>query len=115
MFANRVAQLLRPGGLFILMTQNPFVWNRSSRLSKKDDRQIRNWPPLGRLRELLDNQFSVLHVSSIVPGGDQGVLQAREQQVRRVARFASWSASRATALYEDWLIGRELIVIGKRV
>jgi SAM-dependent methyltransferase len=114
-FADRVAQLLRPGGLFILMTQNPFVWNRSSRLSKKDDRQIRNWPPLGRIRGLLDNQFSVIHVSSIVPGGDQGVLKLVNSRLVAGSLRKLLGKQRATALYEDWLVGRELIVVGKRV
>ena len=49
-FVDRVAALLKPGGTFLLMTQNPFVWNRSSYLAPKGDGQIRDWPSLGKIR-----------------------------------------------------------------
>ncbi len=112
--ADRVAGLLRPGGLFIMMTQNTFVWNRSSRLSTKDDRQIRDWPPLARIRRLLAGQFEVIHVSSIVPGGDRGVLGLVNSRLVAGSLRKILGKQRATALYERWLIGRELIVIGRR-
>lgn len=113
-FTDRVAHLLRPGGLFILMTQNPFVWNRSSRLSTKDERQIRDWPPLARIRGLLASRYDIIHVSSIVPGGDQGVLKLVNSRLVAGALRKVLGKQRATSLYEQWLIGRELIVIGKR-
>lgn len=52
-FVNKVASLQAPGGLFLLMTQNPFVWNRSSYLRPQGKGQIRDWLPLGEIRQLL--------------------------------------------------------------
>src|SRR5690606_24798056 len=66
LFIEKVAMLMPRGGLFLLMTQNPFVWNRSSQLRPAPDGQIRNWPTLRTLRRMLRKRFEILHVSSIV-------------------------------------------------
>ena len=52
-YIQRVAELLRPGGIFLLMTQNGFVWRRSSELEPASAGMIRHWPRLRDLRKML--------------------------------------------------------------
>jgi SAM-dependent methyltransferase len=111
-FVDRMATLLRPGGRLLLMSQNGFVWRRSSYLAPQKPGQIRNWPTLGTLRELLDRQFEIISVRSIAPGGDRGVL--------RLAHWSRAAASRVKlagavqAVQERLRIGRELVINAER-
>jgi 2-polyprenyl-3-methyl-5-hydroxy-6-metoxy-1,4-benzoquinol methylase len=110
-----MARLLRAGGTFVLMTQNPFVWLRSSYLMERGKGQYRDWPSLGRIRSMLAREFEILHVSSLAPGGDQGILRlAHSRYVSGVLRRII-GTQRLTALKERMLIGRELIVVARRV
>jgi 2-polyprenyl-3-methyl-5-hydroxy-6-metoxy-1,4-benzoquinol methylase len=109
-----IARLLRPGGLFVLLTQNPFVWLRSSYLMERGKGQYRDWPSLGQIRAMLARQYEVLYVSSLAPGGDQGVLRVvHSRYVSGVLRRLI-GTQRLTALKERMLIGRELIVVARR-
>jgi 2-polyprenyl-3-methyl-5-hydroxy-6-metoxy-1,4-benzoquinol methylase len=113
-FIDRVASLLEPQGLFVLMTQNPFVWNRNSELRPQQAGQLRQWPSLGEIRRMLRRDFRVVHVTSIFPGGDRGVLRLANSRwvagpVRKIfGRQAQFS------LYERLLVGRELVVVAQR-
>ena len=83
-YIERVADLLRPGGRFLLMTQNGFVWRRSSQLSPQGRGQIRNWPSLSLIRRLLKaNDLDVERVESIEPAGDRGVLRVLNSRLLR--------------------------------
>jgi 2-polyprenyl-3-methyl-5-hydroxy-6-metoxy-1,4-benzoquinol methylase len=111
-FVDRVAEwICHPDGTFLLMTQNAFVWRRSSYLTPQGRGQIRNWPSLGRLRQLLGRQFTITSVESIVPGGDLGVLRpgAWARRVTRPARLESFVRS----LQERARIGRELVITAR--
>jgi 2-polyprenyl-3-methyl-5-hydroxy-6-metoxy-1,4-benzoquinol methylase len=112
-FVRRIGELLRPGGLFLLMTQNGFVWRRSSYLVPQQPGQLRNWPSLHRIRQLLRPEFDILRVGTIVPGGDQGVLRPvrwthRAARVLRLQR--PW-----TRVLEWARIGRELVVLAQKL
>jgi 2-polyprenyl-3-methyl-5-hydroxy-6-metoxy-1,4-benzoquinol methylase len=73
-FVDRLADLLRPGGILILTTQNRTVFGRS-RVMQKGKGQIRRWVTPKELRYLLGRRFSSLEVRTIVPAGDQGWLR----------------------------------------
>jgi SAM-dependent methyltransferase len=108
-FVRRCADLLAPRGRFLLVTQNRFVWSRTSGLSARGSGQLRNWPSLGTLRGLLARGgFSVERVASLIPQGDRGVLRAR-----RYAQFALRQVlgrPRTRALQEWMRLGRALVV-----
>jgi 2-polyprenyl-3-methyl-5-hydroxy-6-metoxy-1,4-benzoquinol methylase len=74
-FITRVARLLRPGGLFMLATQNGPVLNRASTIGLPEPGQIRRWVSPSDLRSLLRPFFSILELTSVVPYGDQGFLR----------------------------------------
>lgn len=111
---RRFADILMPGGRLILMTQNPFVWNRSSNLMPRGEGQYRDWPPLHRLRQLLSKDFRIVRVTSIVPGGDRGIPGMIN------SRWVSGVASRLVGrqlvdrMKETMLIGREYVIVADR-
>jgi SAM-dependent methyltransferase len=115
-FVERVARMLRPGGTFLLISQNGFVWRRSSYLLPKQEGQIREWPSVTRIRELLGGLFRIERVSSIDPGGNRGVLRVTRLlmngKVRRVAPAFHRSASR---VLERLLVGRDLVIVAAKL
>ncbi|MBS0375233.1 MAG: class I SAM-dependent methyltransferase [Proteobacteria bacterium] len=113
-FIDKIASLMRVGGIFALMTQNPFVWNRSSQLDPQRRGQIRHWPSVAELRRLLRGSFEILHVSSIAPGGDRGILRlTNSYKVNRLLSQVLGEARR-TQLLEQLRVGRELVVVARR-
>ena len=114
-FTRRVAGLLRPGGTFLLMTQNPNVWHRKSSLAPTGEGQIRDWPSLSRIRALLSDQFRVVDVSSIVPGGDLGLLWWVENRWVLGAVGRTIGRERWRRLLERALLGRELVIVARRL
>lgn len=111
---RRISDMLTPRGRLILMTQNPFVWNRSSYLMPPGEGQFRDWPPLPRLRQLLAKDFRIVRVTSIVPGGDQGIPGVIN------SRWVSGVAGRLIGrqlvdrIKERMLIGREYVIVADR-
>lgn len=114
-YIERVAELLRPGGMFLLMTQNGFVWRRWSQWRPSSDGMIRNWPRLGDLRTMLSaSGFSRVRVSSLQPSGDRGVLRVLNNGklrggLGRVGLEALWRW-----VLEHLLVGRDLAIAARR-
>jgi SAM-dependent methyltransferase len=113
-FVARCYELLEPGGIFLLMTQNPTVWNRKSSLSPRGKGQIRNWPPLDRIKGLLSAGFDIVKVTSIVPGGDRGWLFWVENRWLRAGARLVFARERWDRFLGNLLIGRELVVLARK-
>ncbi len=117
-FFTRIADLVRPGGTFLLMTQNPFVWRRRSRIrhvpaflphSHPD-----TWPTLGAIRRRLAARFEIERVSTLDPGGDLGVLFWVENRYVHGAMRRLLPGGRWQALLERLGVGRELVIVARR-
>ncbi len=113
-FIDRIAALLRPGGLFVLMTQNPFVWRRSSDLAPQAPGQIRNWPSLGRVRELLRPGFLIRDVTSVVPHGDRGLLRITNSGWLTLWARRLLGRNLSRALFERLMLGMDFVVVSQR-
>ncbi len=113
-FIGKVSSVLEPGGIFLLMTQNSFVWNRSSQLMPLAKGQVRKWPQLAELGELLTRDFQIEQVSSIVPAGDRGILRLMNSRYCAGVLRKLLGAERQQALYEWLLIGKELVIVARR-
>jgi len=113
-YVARIASLLKPGGRFLLMTQNPRVWNRVSYLQPQAPGQLRDWPALDRIRSLLAPAFTVDDVDSIVPGGNRGALWWVENRWVRGGMGRLVGRQRWRRLLERALVGRELVVAARR-
>ena len=111
---DAIGAALKPRGLLVLMTQNPFVWSRSSHLEPRAPGQIRNWPSLRRLRNMLARQFNVRHVTSIVPHGDRGILRLTNSAflTANAKRLLGMRASQA--LFERLMLGMDLVIVAER-
>jgi len=93
-FVDLVADLLRPGGHLLLVTDNawniarwdPQVWARYSGVPQP----IQHRPTLQELREVLSTRFRVRRVRSILPGqGERGILRvAHSHRLTRVLERA---------------------------
>ena len=114
-FINRVAGLLRPGALFLLMSQNAFVWQRNSYVQPLGKGQIRRWPSRRELLSMLAPSFTILNVTSLFPGGgNMGIMRLlNSRYVWGVLRHAIGEAN-ATAVFERMLLGRELAILSRR-
>jgi 2-polyprenyl-3-methyl-5-hydroxy-6-metoxy-1,4-benzoquinol methylase len=109
-FVERVASLMTPGGSFLLMTQNAFVWERRSRRAPLGEGQIQQWPPLSQVKASLLPFFRIGRIGSLVPGGDQGVLWWVENRyvrgtLRRVGLLPAWERA-----LERVRLGREIVI-----
>ncbi|MGY1685904.1 class I SAM-dependent methyltransferase [Geodermatophilus sp. SYSU D00867] len=114
-YVRRVAELLRPGGTFLLMTQNGFVWRRWSMLRPTSEGMIRNWPRLRDLRAVLRaSGFSIVRIGSLEPSGDRGILRVVNSRALRggfklLRLGAFWQATLRRAL-----VGRDLAIEARR-
>lgn len=111
LFLNSVRDLLKPGGVFLLMTQNPRVWHRKRTTAKQGEGQIRDWPSLARIRRMLPPSLVIEQVGSIVPGGDSGALWWVENRWVRRGAGLLLGRERYQSLLERALLGRELVVV----
>jgi 2-polyprenyl-3-methyl-5-hydroxy-6-metoxy-1,4-benzoquinol methylase len=74
-FVHRVAQLLKPGGSFMLATQNRFVLERADEIGGPIPGQIRHWVTAKQLRQLLSLEFDISELTSVMPIGHGGILR----------------------------------------
>jgi SAM-dependent methyltransferase len=117
-FFARIAELLRPGGTLLLMTQNPFVWARRSRIRHVPDflphSHPDDWPTLASIRRRLVPAFSVESISTFDPGGDLGVLFWVENRYVRGVMRRLLPGGRWQAMLERLRLGRELVIVARR-
>jgi 2-polyprenyl-3-methyl-5-hydroxy-6-metoxy-1,4-benzoquinol methylase len=73
-FMRKIAGLLRPGGHFIIATQNRPALQRN-RIPPPKPGQLRHWGDRHELRSLLAAQFEVVDLCSITPIFDHGWLR----------------------------------------
>ena len=113
-FLRRVFGLMRSGGYLMLATQNRFVLERSAGVAPRAPGQIRTWVNARELRDLLEPDFSVLQLTSVVPHGYLGVLKwVNSPRLNKlVAKFAP--QARIDALKERFLLGHTLMVLARK-
>jgi 2-polyprenyl-3-methyl-5-hydroxy-6-metoxy-1,4-benzoquinol methylase len=74
-FVARLADLLKPGGHLLVLTQNRFVFERRSDVQPIAPGQIRHWLNRGELRALLGPRYAIRRLETILPEGHRGVLR----------------------------------------
>lgn len=118
MCIRRVAELLRPGGTFLLMTQNPPIWARRSKIRAVPDSvphaEPDEWPTRRRIRTLMQSDFVVESVSTMDPGGDRALLWWVENDFVQGLAGRIVGDYRWRRLLENMGLGRELIVVARR-
>jgi 2-polyprenyl-3-methyl-5-hydroxy-6-metoxy-1,4-benzoquinol methylase len=109
-FIAKLASILKPGGMLILATQNPWVLRRCSWVVPQQPGHLRHWVGGGELRALLAPHFDVTATEVITPDGDQGILRlAASVKVNRLSS-ALLGESRVRR-FKEWMgIGRTIMV-----
>jgi hypothetical protein len=114
LFVSRIANLLRSGGTFLLMTPNRAVWQYRSALKPLATGQIQHWPTRADYRGMLERDFDIECIRTLDPGGDKGLLWWVENRWVRGGMGRLLGHSRWRALLERAQLGRELVIVGRR-
>lgn len=74
-FLRHAAERLAPGGWLMLSTQNRYVYERMDGISPLAPGLIRRWVSRSELRTLLERDFVVHDIVTVVPNGHHGALR----------------------------------------
>jgi 2-polyprenyl-3-methyl-5-hydroxy-6-metoxy-1,4-benzoquinol methylase len=75
-YVRRAAELLKPGGHFLVSTNNRFVIDRWSGFESHRARgHLEHWMSMQDLTSLLSNHFRIVFKQSFNPIGDRGILR----------------------------------------
>ena len=109
-FMLRCAELLKPGGLLLLSTQNRVVYQRMGDVKPPAADQIRNWVDGRSLKQLALHDFQLLALQSVCPRGNLGFLRfVNSTKLNRLlARLLG--EGRVQAIKERWLLGSTLML-----
>jgi 2-polyprenyl-3-methyl-5-hydroxy-6-metoxy-1,4-benzoquinol methylase len=112
-FVRRLSQLLKPGGVLLLTTQNKFVFDRRAGV-RPNVGYLRKWVTMAELRDLLHPEFLVRRATSLEPEGHLGLL--RFINSRRVNNLfaAVLGAPRLKHLKESAGFGQTLFVVAAK-
>lgn len=114
-FVDRVAELLAPGALFVLMTQNSYAYERSAWVPPPAPGQIRRWPKIPELRSMLGRDFRIKKITTAAPGGaTDGIFRLLNSRRAWRGLCKAFGTERMTRLYERCWFGNELVVIARR-
>lgn len=113
-FMRRVADLLSPGGYFMLATQNRYVLERWSEIAPSAPGYIRHWVSAGALRRLLQPHFDVIELTSVMPVGDQGLLRLVNSIKLNNAAALVVPREKLDRLKEKLFLGHTLLALARK-
>jgi 2-polyprenyl-3-methyl-5-hydroxy-6-metoxy-1,4-benzoquinol methylase len=106
-FFVRCRSMLRPGGRFLLFTQNPVVWMNESHLTPKSPSHLRHWPSRDEVRAHCQAaRLRIESASTLEPAGDKGLLWWRPYAMGALRRVIG--RPRAKQVFERMGLGRVL-------
>jgi SAM-dependent methyltransferase len=112
-FIARLAELLKPGGILILTTQNKYVFDRTANIPPPEG-WIRRWVTMKILKDLLRPQFSIRQATTVEPEGHLGFLRiVNSGKVNRCCN-AVLGETRVKRLKERAGFGQSLYVIAAK-
>jgi 2-polyprenyl-3-methyl-5-hydroxy-6-metoxy-1,4-benzoquinol methylase len=112
---RRIAELLEPGGTFLLMTPNREVWRRRSTLRPLGRGQVQSWRSVEAYKNLLLPYFTIEQVRTIYPGGDSGLLWWVENRYVRRGMGLLLGRRRWQSALEAAGLGMELVFVARRL
>lgn len=113
-FMRRVADLLRPGGYFMLATQNRYVLERWSEIAPSTPGYIRHWVSARALRRLLRPHFAIIELTSVMPVGDQGLLRlVNSIKLNNLAALVV-PPEKLNRLKEQFFLGHTLLALAQK-
>ncbi len=115
--ARRIAELMKPDGILLLMTMNRWVWKHRSRLvplKGVPNANVLDWPSLAQMRDWLRPYFTIVRITSLDPGGDRGVLWWVENRWVRGGMGKVLGKARWRSVLESLRLGRELVIVARK-
>jgi 2-polyprenyl-3-methyl-5-hydroxy-6-metoxy-1,4-benzoquinol methylase len=115
-YVERAAEVLKPGGHFIVTTGNKFVMDRLGDVgwNVQPPQHIARQLTRGQLRQLLRPWFKVLRTLTIIPHGQLGILRlVNSYKVNRAMRLLL-PQEKIDALKERAVFGWQMIVLGQK-
>jgi 2-polyprenyl-3-methyl-5-hydroxy-6-metoxy-1,4-benzoquinol methylase len=89
-FVDKLARLLKPGGLLILATQNRPVLEKYNSIPAPQPGQLRRWVDRVELQRLLSARFRVREISSITLNANKGPMRlVAGRSAKRMIRMVS--------------------------
>jgi 2-polyprenyl-3-methyl-5-hydroxy-6-metoxy-1,4-benzoquinol methylase len=89
-FVDKLARLLKPGGLLILATQNRPVLEKYNNIPAPQPGQLRRWVDRVELQRLLSARFKVREISSITLNANKGPMRlVAGRSAKRMIRMVS--------------------------
>lgn len=112
-FVRRLSQLLKPGGLLLLTTQNKFVFDRREGV-RPNVGYLRKWVTMKTLKQLLDPEFSLRRATSLEPEGHLGILRVINSRRLNNLFDAALGAPRVKRLKESSGFGQTLFIVAAK-
>lgn len=110
----RLATVLKPGGYLLLTSQNRFVYERRSDIRPPEPGNIRKWLSGRELRKLLDPQFEIVRMTTVLPKGDKGILRLVHSYKVNWLLSRFFSRERIARVEERLGLGHTLVVLARR-
>jgi len=115
-YVDRAADILKPGGYFIITTSNKFVWDRLGDVgwNVQPAQHISNQLSRGALRKMLHAKFHVRSVSTIIPHGQLGILRIVNSAKLNAALSRLIPQHRIDRLKEKAGLGWQMIFVAQK-
>jgi 2-polyprenyl-3-methyl-5-hydroxy-6-metoxy-1,4-benzoquinol methylase len=114
-FIERVARILKPGGHFVLATQNRFILERTETVRAAERGQIRQWLTIGQAKRLLNAHFAVQRITTVFPSGHSGILRIVNSYKIGSASEKLISRAKLDAFKERLGLGQTIIILAKKI
>lgn len=115
-YIERAAQVLQPGGYFIITTSNKYVWDRLGDVgwNVQPPQHIAHQLSKEQLKKMLAPRFKVLNLSTIIPHGQLGIL--RLVNSAKLNTVANWfiRKERIERLKEKAGFGWQMILLAQK-
>jgi 2-polyprenyl-3-methyl-5-hydroxy-6-metoxy-1,4-benzoquinol methylase len=113
-FVAKAARLLRPGGLFMLATQNRPVLERFNSRPPPSPGPLRNWVDRHELHALLAPHFDILELFSLTPQANRGIMRVVNSHAFNVP-IRMVAGSRVERLKEKMWLGWTLMALSRKL
>lgn len=113
-FVNKIASLLEKDGYLLLTAVNKFVFDRRDDIGPPGQGQIRKWLTLRQIKFLLNKEFTILSIATVLPAGNLGILRiVNSHKVNRLLELF-FSKEKIESIKEKLGLGQSIIIMARK-